>query len=183
MVIFFFISTVFFSYDSLHQSTYWIHGKCVTRREVSVDACAKRNEKWIHQAQHCSSLHWPLSGKEPQRQIGVGSMGTSGSLHGVIVSILSQNTRDVGFESHSRHTISHFHHTHDKLKRRRCSWTQTKWRSMETSRGGKVTEHHIKRSKSLCVYIGSLKPCIIACTLRERYRSQNCDNSGTTTTH
>ena len=45
-------------------------------------------------------------------QVGVGSVVTVGNLGGVIVSTLARNARDV-FDSHSRHNISHLHHTHD----------------------------------------------------------------------
>ena len=37
-----------------------------------------------------------LSSKELHRQIGVGIVVTSGSLHGVMVSTLAQNAKDVG---------------------------------------------------------------------------------------
>ena len=37
-----------------------------------------------------------ISGKELLRQVGVGTVGTSGNLWGVMVSTLAQNARDVG---------------------------------------------------------------------------------------
>ena len=37
-----------------------------------------------------------LSGKEPYREVGVGSMVTSGSLGGVMVNTLAWNARNVG---------------------------------------------------------------------------------------
>ena len=44
----------------------------------------------------CVIVCTDLSGKEPHRQVGVGRVGTSGSLGGIIVSTLSQNARDLG---------------------------------------------------------------------------------------
>ena len=35
-------------------------------------------------------------------------------------STLGRNTRDVGFQSRSRHSIFHFHHTHDTLNDNLC---------------------------------------------------------------
>ena len=64
-------------------------------------------ESYIHD-NHCiysgihSGMHrgvvvcTDLLGKETYRQIGVGRMVTSGGLHGVMVSTLARNTRDVG---------------------------------------------------------------------------------------
>ena len=50
-----------------------------------------------------------LSGKEVYI-VGVGRVMSSGSLGGVMVSTLAQNAREGGFDSSSKHNISHFHH-------------------------------------------------------------------------
>ena len=44
-----------------------------------------------------TSVCTDLSGKEPHGQVGVGRMVTAGSPHGVIVSTVAQNARDVAF--------------------------------------------------------------------------------------
>ena len=46
-----------------------------------------------------------LPGKEPHKHVGVGSMVVTGSLGPACMRC--------GFDDHSRHIISHFHHTHD----------------------------------------------------------------------
>ena len=42
-------------------------------------------------------------------------MVTSGKPTGCNGSTLAWNARDVGFDSHSRHNISHFHHTYENI--------------------------------------------------------------------
>ena len=54
-----------------------------------------------------------LSGKEPHRQIGVGRAVISESVGGQMVITLTKNSQIGGFDSHSRHNVSHFQHPHD----------------------------------------------------------------------
>ena len=53
-----------------------------------------------------------LSGKEPYRQVAVGGVVTSGSLHSAMV-VHCPGVPGCGFESISKYNISHVHHTHD----------------------------------------------------------------------
>ena len=54
-----------------------------------------QTESFSFQGDECSDLHWPIR-QEPHKQVGVGSIVTSGSLGGDMVSILAQNAWDVG---------------------------------------------------------------------------------------
>ena len=48
-----------------------------------------------------------LSGKEPHRQVGVGMVGISGSLGGVMISTLAWNAKCCAFDYCSRRNVSH----------------------------------------------------------------------------
>ena len=65
----------------------------ITRTLLAGEGSRQKTE--IEQLHSSAVVCTDLSDKEPHRQVGVGRVVTSGGLGGVIVSILSQNARDV----------------------------------------------------------------------------------------